>query len=173
MAEYALQLDDLRGSDARGERGKLCQRDPKPRHAGIDLEMHRHLLRQAKRRGGLFEGFDVFGRGNRRGERVPQHSLLLTAPEAGHDQDGKLHSRLANRTSLLGRGYPQPRRSGLFEGARAFNDAMSVGIALDDAAGSDIGTKMAGDDPIVFSQRGERDFSPVGTSMHREFLLCG
>ena len=123
--------------------------------------------------GGALEGLDVFEGGDGRSEIVAQQRFLFAAPEAGHDEDGQLHAGLADGDSLFGGGDAEPDGSGLFQGAGAFDDAVSVGVALDDAAGSDAGAEMAGDDAIVFSQRGERNFSPVGAGVHGEFLLCG
>ncbi len=132
------------------------------------------LRREAERGGGAFEGFDVFERWRWPGVRSWRSSgFLFAAPEAGHDQDGQGHAGFAHGDSLFGGGYAEPDGSGVFQGAGGFDDAVSVGVALDDAAGSDAGAEMAGDDAIVFSQRGERNFRPVGTGVHGEFLLCG
>ncbi len=143
--------------------------------------MHRNAARRVRGNrcrsgrwclGGVLDGFDVFEGGDGRSEIVAQQRFFFAAPEACHDEDGQPHASLANGDSLFGGGYAEPDSSGRFEGARRLDDAVSVGVALDDAAGSDAGAEMAGDHAIVFSQRGERNFSPIGTRVHGEFLLC-
>ena len=81
----------------------------------------------------------------------------------------------ASRTAIPSSAEVTPRKTAscIFQGARAFNDAVAIGIALDDAARGDAGAEMAGDDAIIFSQGGERNFRPVGAGVHGEFLLCG
>ena len=173
MAEDALQPDHRRSRDAGSERGKIVKRDAEARHAGIDLEVHVNLVVAGNGGSGGLEGFDLFGGGNGRSEAVDEQRFLFAAPETGHDEDGQSHAGLAHGDSLFGGGNAEPDGASVFEGARRFDDSVSIGVALDDAAGSHAGAEMAGDGAIVFRQRGERDFSPVGACVHGEFLLYG
>ena len=135
--------------------------------------MHGNGLREAETAGGGFQGLDVLGGGDGRGETPAQQGHLFAPPETCHDEDGQADSGLAHGHAFFGGGDAQPLGTGVFQGARNLDDPMAVGIAFDDTAGSDFGPKMARNDAIVRGQRGEGDLRPVGTRVHGEFLLRG
>jgi hypothetical protein len=155
VAENSLQVDYRRRGNPGGERGKLRQRYAEARHARIDLEVQPDLARDSESCGSALDGFNVFGGGNGRSKIVAQHRFLFTAPEAGHYEKGQPHACLADGSTLFRGGHAKPYGSSRFESAGAFNHAVPVGIALDDAARGYAGTEMADDGMVVFAQRGE------------------
>src|SRR6185369_13945459 len=104
------------------------------------------------------EGFDVFECSDGRGERVAQDDFFFTAPEAGHDEYARTNSTFAI-------GY------GLFESLRAAYDSVTVGVALYDRTDRDIRRCEFAYAAKIVLERRQRNFSPVGASVHREFLL--
>src|SRR6185369_5648726 len=117
------------------------------------------------------EGFDVFECSDGRGERVAQDDFFFTAPEAGHDEYARTNSTFANGCGFFRRSKAEPFGSGLFESLRAAYDSVTVGVALYDGTDRDIRRCEFAYAAKIVLERRQRNFSPVGASVHREFLL--
>ncbi len=63
---------------------------------------------------------------------VVENSLFLARPEAGEDQDRFANAALAQFGAFRGASDAEPVGADLGEGAGDGNDAVAVGVALDD-----------------------------------------
>src|SRR6266550_3742960 len=179
MREGAFQTQVRTVPERPRERGNFRWSDAESIHAGINLEMktNRTATRLALSRSGLFQQLELLGPHDRRRKIVFQNALFLPDPESRENQDRLADTALAQFGALGGASHAKPVRAGTRKRARHGDDAVAVGVALDDrknfpASGAGThGIHMAADRAQVAGQRTQTYFRPDGASI-KFYSIC-
>src|SRR5216683_3172140 len=155
------------------ERRNLRRRNAQAVHSSVYLEMKIEgaLARLALQCGRFFQKPQLVGAHDRGREVVVENSLFLARPKSSENQDRFANAAFPQLGALRGAGHAEPIRAGLGEGARDGNDAVAVGVALDDGenfparAASARGIDVVADRAQIVRQRSQTYFRPDGASI--------
>ena len=163
----ARAIDQLR------QRHEVLGRRTDPVHAGVDLQVDRHLVARARATSG--EGVDGLARVQRRGEPVGERGLDGLGPALAQQEDGRGDAVLAQLHPLVDQRHRQPLGAAGERGAGDRRTAVAVAVGLHH--GAQLGGRgQASQHPGVVRHRGEVDLRPRrprATLGHRHLRVRG
>ena len=115
--------------------------------------------------GGMREALDVFPLPNCGGQIVLEYELFVAPPEAGHQQDARRDSAVAQRQTFIRGSDAKPLRPFRFQRTRALYRAMAVGVGFDNRTHGHVRRDVVADHTEVLPQRGQGNLGPGGTQI--------
>ena len=110
----------------------------------------------------MLKQIDLLAFPNRGRQPEANDFFLFTTPEPGHQKNVGAESSVAQRDRFIKRGHPKPGRTFLFEGARALESAVAIGVRLHYGAHSHSRADVVLHGTEVVTQIGQRHFRPRG-----------
>src|ERR1035437_2707248 len=127
--------------------------------------MDRNPRSQPLPNGRLGQRFCVLQTEHRRRKRMAQGVVLFSSIYTAHHQHASGDAGLPQDDPLIGGRYPEPLCAFLLQRQRAPRGAVSVGVALHYRADGYIGAHMLLQHPVIVTQGGKRNFSPIGPGL--------
>ena len=145
--------------------GKSSGGNAKPPHAGVHLQVDRMFYDSEPNRR-FFQQFDLSRLPNRGSKFLADNFFFFAAPEAGHQEDAPLNSRIAQRDGFIERRDSLPARAFFFQSTGALDGAVTVGIGFHHGANINARADVPTGHGKVVAQIAERNLRPSGTRRH-------